>query len=80
MAIFKGSGVAIVTPMNADGSVNYEKLTELVNFQIEHKTDAIIICGTTGESATLSEEEHKKCVETAVKAVAGRVPVIAGSG
>lgn len=80
MAIFKGSGVAIVTPMNADGSVNYEKLTELVNFQIEHKTDAIIICGTTGESATLSEEEHKKCVETAVKAAAGRVPVIAGSG
>lgn len=80
MAIFKGSGVAIVTPMNANGSVNYEKLTELVNFQIEHKTDAIIICGTTGESATLSEEEHKKCVETAVKAAAGRVPVIAGSG
>ncbi|MBO4461857.1 MAG: 4-hydroxy-tetrahydrodipicolinate synthase [Lachnospiraceae bacterium] len=80
MSIFKGSGVAIVTPMNADGSVNYEKLTELVNYQIEHKTDAIIICGTTGESATLSEEEHKKCVETAVKAVAGRVPVIAGSG
>ncbi|MBQ9342318.1 MAG: 4-hydroxy-tetrahydrodipicolinate synthase [Lachnospiraceae bacterium] len=80
MAIFKGSGVAIVTPMNADGSVNYGKLTELVNYQIEHKTDAIIICGTTGESATLSEEEHKKCVETAVKAAAGRVPVIAGSG
>lgn len=80
MAIFKGSGVAIVTPMNADGSVNYEKLTELVNYQIEHKTDAIIICGTTGESATLSEEEHKKCVETAVKAANHRVPVIAGSG
>ena len=80
MAIFKGSGVAIVTPMNADGSVNYGKLTELVNYQIEHKTDAIIICGTTGESATLSEEEHRKCVETAVKAAAGRVPVIAGSG
>jgi 4-hydroxy-tetrahydrodipicolinate synthase len=80
MAIFKGSGVAIVTPMNADGSVNYGKLTELVNYQIEHKTDAIIICGTTGESATLSEEEHRKCIETAVKAAAGRVPVIAGSG
>lgn len=80
MAIFKGAGVAIVTPMNADGSVNYEKLTELVNYQIEHKTDAIIICGTTGESATLSEEEHKKCVETAVKAANHRVPVIAGSG
>ena len=80
MAIFKGSGVAIVTPMNTDGSVNYEKLSELVNYQIEHKTDAIIICGTTGESATLSEEEHRKCIETAVKTAAGRVPVIAGSG
>ena len=80
MAIFKGSGVAIVTPMNADMTVNYKRLEELVNYQIEHKTDAIIICGTTGESATLSEEEHKKCVETAVKAAAGRVPVIAGSG
>ena len=80
MAIFKGSGVAIVTPMNADGSVNYEKLAELVNYQIEHKTDAIIICGTTGESATLSGEEHRKCIETAVKAANGRVPVIAGSG
>ncbi|MCR5374101.1 MAG: 4-hydroxy-tetrahydrodipicolinate synthase [Lachnospiraceae bacterium] len=80
MAIFKGSGVAIVTPMNADMTVNYKRLEELVNYQIEHKTDAIIICGTTGESATLSEEEHRKCVETAVKAAAGRVPVIAGSG
>ena len=80
MAIFKGSGVAIVTPMNADMTVNYKRLEELVNYQIEHKTDAIIICGTTGESAILSEEEHKKCVETAVKAAAGRVPVIAGSG
>lgn len=80
MAIFKGSGVAIVTPMNADMTVNYKRLEELVDYQIEHKTDAIIICGTTGESATLSEEEHKKCVETAVKAAAGRAPVIAGSG
>ena len=80
MAIFKGSGVAIVTPMNADMTVNYKRLEELVNYQIEHKTDAIIICGTTGESATLSEEEHRKCVETVVKAAAGRVPVIAGSG
>ncbi len=80
MAIFQGSGVAIVTPMNADMTVNYKRLEELVNYQIEHKTDAIIICGTTGESATLSEEEHRKCIETAVKAAAGRVPVIAGSG
>ncbi|MCR5344569.1 MAG: 4-hydroxy-tetrahydrodipicolinate synthase [Lachnospiraceae bacterium] len=80
MAIFKGSGVAIVTPMNADMTVNYKRLEELVNYQIEHKTDAIIICGTTGESATLSGEEHRKCIETAVKAADGRVPVIAGSG
>ena len=58
MAIFKGAGVAIVTPMKEDFSVNYEKLEEIVNYQIENGTDAIIICGTTGEAATLSHEEH----------------------
>ncbi len=80
MAIFKGSGVAIVTPMHADGKVNYEKLEELINWQIEQGTDAIIICGTTGESSTLSEEEHTECVRAAVAFAKKRVPVVAGTG
>lgn len=80
MAIFKGSGVAIVTPMKADGSVNYSKLEELVKEQILRGTDAIIICGTTGESATLTTEEHRECVRTAVAAADKKVPVIAGTG
>lgn len=78
--VFTGSGVAIVTPMNSDGSVNYDKLKELIDFQIEGGTDAIIVCGTTGESATLNHEEHIKVIETAVKHVDGRVPVVAGTG
>lgn len=80
MAIFKGSGVAIVTPMNEDKSINYLKLEELVKEQIAGGTDAIIICGTTGESATLSEDEHRECVRTAVTAANKKVPVIAGTG
>lgn len=80
MSIFKGAGVAIVTPFHEDGSVNYEKLKELIDFQIDNGTDAIIICGTTGESATLSEEEHSEAIRFAVKAVGGRAPVIAGTG
>ena len=80
MAIFTGSGVAIVTPMHADGKVNYEKLEELINWQIEQGTDAIVICGTTGESSTLSEEEHTECVKAAVAMVNKRVPVVAGTG
>ena len=58
MAIFTGAGVALITPMNDDGSVNYEKLRELLEFHVANKTDAIIICGTTGEASTLSDEEH----------------------
>lgn len=80
MSIFKGAGVAIVTPMHEDGSVNYEALSELIEFQISHSTDAIIICGTTGESSTLSHEEHVDCIRYTVERVAGRVPVIAGTG
>lgn len=80
MSIFKGVGVAIVTPMNADGSVNYEALRNLAINLVDRKADAIIICGTTGETPSLSVEEHEKCVETVVKAVGGRVPVIAGAG
>lgn len=80
MAIFTGAGVAIVTPMNADESINYEKLGELIEEQIAGGTDAIIICGTTGESATLSHEEHLKAIQYTIKKVAKRVPVIAGTG
>lgn len=80
MSIFTGAGVAIVTPMNSDGSVNYDKLGELIEFQIENHTDSIIICGTTGESSTLTHEEHLECIRYAVEKVAGRIPVIAGTG
>ncbi len=80
MAIFRGSGVAIVTPMNQDKSVNYTELENFVKELISRKTDAIIICGTTGESATLTSSEHRKCIETAVKAADKKVPVIAGCG
>ena len=78
--IFKGAGVAIVTPMKPDGSVNYEKLRNLIDYQIENGTQAIIACGTTGESPTLTHEEHVEVIKTAVKHTAGRVPVIAGTG
>ena len=80
MAIFTGAGVAIVTPFNEDESVNYDKLKELIDFQINNGIDSIIICGTTGESSTLSEEEHTEVIRACVKYVAGRVPVIAGTG
>lgn len=80
MAIFKGAGVAIVTPMHEDGSVNYEKLEEILEFQINNSTDAIIICGTTGESSTMTHGEHLKTIKFAIDKVAKRVPVIAGTG
>lgn len=80
MAIFKGAGVAIVTPMHENGQVNYEKLEELLEFQIAGGTDAIIICGTTGESSTLTEEEHLDAIRFTVDKVAKRIPVIAGTG
>lgn len=80
MAIFKGAGVAIVTPMNDDLSVNYDKLEEIIDYQINNGTDAIIIAGTTGESSTLSMEEHRDVIKAAVKFVNKRVPVIAGTG
>ena len=80
MAIFTGSGVAIVTPMHEDETVNYGKLGELIEEQIAAGTDAIIICGTTGESATLTHEEHMETIRYCIKQTAGRVPVIAGTG
>lgn len=77
--IFTGAGVALVTPMNADGSVNWKKLEELIEFQINGGTDAIIICGTTGESATLTDDEHLKCIYFATEKANGRIPIIAGA-
>ena len=80
MAIFTGAGVALITPMNEDGSVNFDKLEEIIEFQIANGTDAIIICGTTGEAATLTEEEHLECIRFACKVTNKRIPVIAGTG
>lgn len=80
MAIFTGSGVAIVTPFHKDGSVNYDKLDELIDFHCENGTDSIIICGTTGEASTLSEEEHMECIRFAIERTKKRLPVIAGTG
>ena len=80
MALFRGAGVALVTPFHADGSVNYDKLAELVEEQIAGGTDAIIACGTTGEAATMSEEEHMDVIRFIIKAVNHRIPVIAGTG
>lgn len=80
MAIFTGAGVAIVTPFHEDGSVNYEKFAELIEFQVANGTDAIIVCGTTGEASTLSHEEHLDVVGFCIKQVAGRIPVVAGTG
>lgn len=80
MSIFKGAGVAIVTPFTEDDKVNFEELGKMIDFQIAGGTDAIIICGTTGESSTLSHDEHDACIKFAVEHTAGRVPVIAGTG
>ena len=78
--VFKGSGVAIITPMLADGSVNYPVLGALLEQQIAAGTDAVIICGTTGEASALNDAEHLDVIEYACKTVAGRLPVIAGTG
>lgn len=80
MSIFEGAGVALITPFREDGSVDFEKMKELVEFQIANGTDAIIICGTTGESSTLSHEEHLECIKKCIEFVDHRIPVIAGTG
>ena len=80
MEIFTGAGVAIITPMHENGEVNYEKLREILEEQIAGETDAIVICGTTGESATLSEKEHSAVIKFTVDVVNKRIPVIAGTG
>lgn len=80
MAVFKGAGVAIVTPFTENNEVDFEKLGELIEYQIAEGTDSIIICGTTGEASTLTHEEHLECIRYTVNKVAKRVPVIAGTG
>ena len=80
MTIFKGAGVAIITPFHADGSINYDKLDELINYHCENATDAIVICGTTGESATMTEAEHMDCIRFTIEQTKKRLPVIAGTG
>ncbi|MBQ2643023.1 MAG: 4-hydroxy-tetrahydrodipicolinate synthase [Eubacterium sp.] len=80
MAIFKGSGVAIVTPFNADESVNFDEFGRIIEDQIAGNIDAIIVCGTTGESSTMDDDEHLEVIKYCIDKVAGRVPVIAGTG
>ena len=79
MSIFKGSGVALITPFKENGEIDFETLKNLVEFQIKNGTDSIIICGTTGESSTLSDLEHLKCIEACVKYVNKRIPIIGES-
>ena len=80
MSIFKGSMVAIATPMNVDGSLDFDSLDNLIEFHVKNKTDVIISVGTTGESATLDFKEHSKVIKTTIEIVKGRIPVIAGTG
>ncbi len=80
MAVFEGAGVALVTPMKANGEVDYEKLAEIVEEQIACGTDAVVACGTTGEASTLTHEEHIEVIRQTCKIVAGRIPVVAGTG
>ena len=80
MAIFTGAGVAIVTPMKENGDVNFEKLGEILEEQIKEGTDSIVICGTTGESSTLTHEEHLETIKYTIDKVNKRIPVIAGTG
>ena len=80
MSIFTGAAVALITPMHEDGSINYEEMERIVNDQINHGTDAIVICGTTGEAPTMTHEEHIETIKACVEMTKKRVPVIAGSG
>ena len=80
MSIFTGAGVALITPMHEDGSVNYDEMERIVDYQIENGTDAIIVCGTTGEASTMTHEEHIETIRACTGMVKKRVPVIAGTG
>ena len=80
MTLFTGSGVALITPFNEKGEINFEKLRELLEFHIKNRTDAVIVTGTTGESATMSDEEKLAVIKFSVDVAGGRIPVIAGTG
>ena len=80
MAVFEGAGVALVTPMKANGEVNYDKLEEILEEQIAKGTDAIVACGTTGEASTLTHEEHLDVIRYTCQVVKKRIPVVAGTG
>nr|WP_289707392.1 4-hydroxy-tetrahydrodipicolinate synthase [Enterocloster clostridioformis] len=80
MAVFTGAGVALVTPLKKDKSIDYDKLDELIEFHCNNQTDSIVICGTSGEASTLTEKEHMDCVKFTVERTRGRIPVIAGTG
>ena len=80
MSIFKGAGVAITTPFLANGEVDYDTFRDQIEYQIQNGTDAIIVCGTTGEASCLSHEEHLDCIKFCVEVVNKRIPVIAGTG
>lgn len=80
MSLFTGAGVAMITPMKSNGEVDFEKMKEIVDFHVNNGTDAIIVCGTTGEAATLSHEEHLECIRKCVEFTNKRIPVIAGTG
>ena len=80
MSIFRGAGVALITPFNSDNSVNFSELERIIEDQVSNGTDAIIVCGTTGEPATMTEDEKLSVIRCAVEKVAGRIPVIAGTG
>ncbi len=78
--IFTGVGTAIVTPMNSDGSINYDEFGKMLDFQVANSADAVIVCGTTGEASTMTDEEHIECIRYAVERINKRIPVIAGTG
>ncbi len=80
MSVFEGAAVAIITPFDSCGKIDFESFGRLIDFQIDNKSDAIVVCGTTGEASTLTHEEHIECIRYCVEKVAGRVPVIAGTG
>ena len=80
MSIFTGAGVALITPMHEDGSINYDEMGRIIDDQIANGTDAIIVCGTTGEASTMSHEEHIETIKTCVEMTKKRVPVVAGTG
>ncbi|MSS62628.1 4-hydroxy-tetrahydrodipicolinate synthase [Velocimicrobium porci] len=80
MAIFTGSGVALVTPMKENGAINFEKLEELVEYHVKNSTDAIIVCGTTGEASTITVKEHKETIKACIDFAKKRIPIIAGTG